>query len=139
MKVVVDTNVIAYYVLETEPFIQECREFWRHVSEAIAPASWEAELINVLWFVATRKQTIDLPEAARRLDFAGALSVRSVPVTTLWRGALARAYESGVTAYDTLFVELAEMERVPLVTFDNQVLKAFPNLARRPGDISAHS
>jgi predicted nucleic acid-binding protein len=82
--------------------------------------------------MAARKQIIDLPEALRRLEFAKALAVRSVAVTSLWHGALARAHEAGISAYDTLFVELAERESVPLATFDEQVLESFPRLARRP-------
>ena len=48
MRVVVDTNVLAYYLLKTEPFVDELRGFWRRVEAAHAPASWEAELANVL-------------------------------------------------------------------------------------------
>ena len=29
MTAVVDTNVIAYYLLGTEPFLDEVRQFWR--------------------------------------------------------------------------------------------------------------
>jgi predicted nucleic acid-binding protein len=58
--------------------------------------------------------------------------IRSVGCGSLWHGALARAVLSGVAAYDTLFVELADRESLPLVTFDTAVLKAFPNIACRP-------
>lgn len=47
-------------------------------------------------------------------------------------GALVRAHESGVAAYDTLFVELAVRERLPPATFDAALLKAFPKIAARP-------
>jgi predicted nucleic acid-binding protein len=43
-----------------------------------------------------------------------------------------RAHQSGVAVYDTLFVELAARERLPLATFDAGLLKAFPNIAARP-------
>jgi hypothetical protein len=36
------------------------------------------------------------------------------------------------TFYDTLFVELAVRTNCPLVTFDGALLKAFPEIARRP-------
>jgi predicted nucleic acid-binding protein len=131
MKAVVDTNVIAYFLLGTEPFQHECDRFWRAVEEPIAPASWEAEFVNVLW-MATRKDVVDLPEALRRLKLARSLGISSVPVNSLWEGALARAAASRVAAYDTLFVELAERETVPLATFDEALLKAFPRIAKRP-------
>jgi predicted nucleic acid-binding protein len=48
------------------------------------------------------------------------------------RGALVRALNANVAAYDTLFVELAVRERKPLVTFDARMLAAFPQVACRP-------
>jgi predicted nucleic acid-binding protein len=131
LKVVVDTNVIAYFLLGTEVARQECDAFWRQVDRPLAPASWQAELTNVLW-MAVRKKVIDLPEGLRRLDLAGSLGIESVPVASLWHGALARAQASGIAAYDTVFVELAERESVPLATFDGLLMKAFPRIARRP-------
>ena len=131
MRAVVDTNVIAYFLLGTEAFRGECAQFWRTVTDPIAPASWEAELTNVLW-MATRKDVLDLPEALHRLELAKGLGIQSIPVSNLWSGALARAHDSGVAAYDALFVELADRETVPLATFDEAVIKAFPRLAMRP-------
>ena len=131
MKAVVDTNVIAYYLLGTEPFREECAKFWRRIEVALAPASWEAEITNVLW-MAVRTGVIDLPEGLHRLDLAGDLEIQSVPTATLWHGALARASTSGVAAYDTLFVELADREGLPLATFDGAILKSFPKIAKRP-------
>jgi predicted nucleic acid-binding protein len=123
--------VIAYFLLGTESFRDECAQFWREASDPVAPASWEAELTNVLW-MATRKNVVDLPEALHRLELAKGLGIRSVAVSTLWSGALARAHASGIVAYDTLFVELAEREALPLATFDEPVIKAFPRVAMRP-------
>ena len=71
-----------------------------------------------------------------RLALAGRLGIRSVPTRRLWRGALARALNSDVAAYDTLFVELAVRERRPLVTFDARLLAAFPDVATRPNALS---
>lgn len=135
MKAVVDTNVIAYFLLGTEAFRQECEQFWRQVEEPVAPASWEAELVNVLW-MAARKEVLDLSDALRRLALAKGLGVRSVPISSLWHGALVRAHTSGIAAYDSLFVELADREGVPLATFDAAVLKAFPRIAARPGKLA---
>ena len=135
MRAVVDTNVIAYFLLGTEPFREECERFWRQVDDPIAPASWEAELINVLW-MATRKDVLDLPEALHRLELAKSLGIRSASSSSLWHGALVRAHVSGVAAHDTLFVELAEREGVPLATFDEPVIKAFPRHAMRPRKLS---
>ncbi len=40
-----------------------------------------------------------------------------------------------MAVYDTLFVELAVREKLPLATFDRKVLKTFPDIASRPGDL----
>jgi predicted nucleic acid-binding protein len=136
VRVVVDTNVIAYFILGTEPFRDECERFWREVRTPVAPASWEAEVTNVLW-MATRKSILDLPEALHRLELARALGVQSVSVSSLWAGALARAHSSGIAAYDTLFVELADREGIPLATFDAPLVKAFPRIAMRPSSLRA--
>jgi predicted nucleic acid-binding protein len=136
LKVIVDTNVIAYYLLATEPFLDEVRAFWHRPLDLAAPALWEAEVSNVVW-MAARTGLIDQGGALRRLGMAARLGIRSVPLRRLWRGALARAMNSQVAAYDTLFVELAVRERKRLVTFDAKLLAAFPSVAVRPGALMA--
>jgi predicted nucleic acid-binding protein len=136
MNVVVDTNVVAYYLLATEPFVEETRRFWRAVERPLAPALWEAELANVVW-MAIKTGVLAPDEGHGRLDFASRLGIRSIPILTLWQGALARALAGGVAVYDTLFVELAVRRRIPVVTFDAKLLEVFPEVARRPGEFLA--
>lgn len=131
VNAVVDTNVVAYYLLGTEPFADEARRFWRAAKSVSAPAHWEAELANVVW-MAVRTAVLDADEGHKRLDLAARLGVRSVSNRPLWQAALARAIDAGVSVYDTLFVELAVRRRLPLVTFDSKVLEAFPEVAHRP-------
>jgi len=136
LKVIIDTNVVAYYLLATEPFVEEVRAFWHRPLDLAAPTLWEAEVSNVLW-MAARTGLIDKPMALRRLAMAARLGIRSVPIRRLWRGALARALNSNLAAYDTLFVELAVRERKPLVTFDAKLIAVFPDVAVRPTDLVA--
>ncbi len=136
MTVVIDTNVVAYLLLGTERFVDESRCFMEAVEHGLAPALWEAELANVLW-MAIRQGVMPPEEGPKRLALANRLRIHSVPSRTLWNGALVRAVRSGVAVYDTLFVELAVRERLPLATFDRQVLKAFPDVASRPGTLMA--
>ena len=131
MKAVVDTNVVAYFLLGTEEFVEEARRFWRSVKEPIAPTLWEAELANVVW-MAVQAKVLPAEEAPKRLTLAAALGIESVSTKSLWHGALTRAVSSGVAVYDTLFVELASREHVLLATFDEKILKSFPDFARRP-------
>lgn len=126
--------MVAYCLLATEPFTDEAIRFRRAVGQAFAPAHWEAELANVLW-MAIRTGVLPTKEGHRQLDFATRLSIRSVPIQALWQAALARSLASGVSVYDTLFVELAARQRLPLATFDAHILKMFPDVAQRPSSL----
>jgi predicted nucleic acid-binding protein len=131
VKLVVDTNVVAYFLLGTQKFVAETREFWKEADELIAPALWEAELANVVW-MAVRSKVITREQATSKLMLAGRLGIRSINSRTVWHGALNRALDSGVAVYDTLFVELADREGIQLVTFDDKIIKSFPKIAKRP-------
>ena len=133
MKAVVDTNVVAYYLLGTEPFASECRNFWKRAEEVFAPALWHAEIISVLW-MAVRNKVISPDESAVRLRLAGSLGIHTVPIRQLWRGALLRSLGSGLSTYDTLFVELAVRKGLRLATFDRQLIRTFSPIATRPAD-----
>jgi predicted nucleic acid-binding protein len=135
VKAVVDTNVVAYFLLGTPKFVTEAREFWNQADELFAPALWEAEIANVIW-MATRAKVITAQDASAKLALAGRLGIHSINNRTLWHGALSRSIGSGVALYDTLFVELAEREGLALATFDERILKAYPEIAKRPRDIS---
>jgi len=134
MKAVVDTNVVAYFLLGTEGFVDEARHFFEAVSDPVAPAHWEAELTNVLW-MAIRTGVLPAEEGPVRLGLARRLGIESVATATLCQGALLRAVTADVSVYDTLFVELAVRIGCPLLTFDRTVLRAFPDIARRPRDL----
>ncbi len=134
VKAVVDTNVVAYFLLGTPKFVAEAREFWNHADELLAPGLWEAEIANVVW-MAARAKVITERDASAKLALAGRLGVQSVNNRTLWHGALARSLSSGVAVHDTLFVELAGREGIPLATFDEKVLKAYPDTAKRPREL----
>ena len=134
MKAVVDTNVVAYLLLGTETFVDEARACFEAVSHPVAPAHWEAELTNVVW-MAIRTGVLPTEEGPVRLGLARRLGIESVSTATLCQGALLRAVTAGVPVYDTLFVELAVRTGCPLVTFDKAVLRAFPDIARRPREL----
>ena len=138
MKAVVDTNVLAYFLLGTRPFVEEASRFWHVLDGALAPALWEAELANVIW-MAVRADVIQAEDGRRRLSLAAKMGIQSVPSRTLWHGALERAVQSGVAVYDTLYVELAKRENLPLATFDTKVLAAFPDIAVRPKVLAPQS
>jgi predicted nucleic acid-binding protein len=131
LSVVVDTNVVAYYVLGAKPHRDECAVFLRANADLLAPTSWEAELVNVVW-LSVRHGLFDAAEGLERLRLAGSLGIRSIPPSAVWQGALARAVAHQHPAYDTLFVELAVREGCRLATFDQRLLKLFPAVACLP-------
>jgi len=132
---VVDTNVIAYLLLGTPQYVDEAKAFVSSLGRAKAPGLWEAELANVVW-MAARHNLITIDDAIHRLTLAAALQIETVPNRALWQGALLRAHQSGIAVYDTLFVELAAREGIPLATFDKALLKAFPKIAARPAALT---
>jgi predicted nucleic acid-binding protein len=134
---IVDTNVVAYYLLGTEPFVEEARDFWRRVDETWAPLHWEAEFANVIW-MAVRTGALARAEGHHKLDLVARLGVRPVPLRPLWQPALSRALDSGVAVYDTLFVELAAQRDLKLATFDTELLKKFPDVAWRPRSFASN-
>jgi predicted nucleic acid-binding protein len=131
VKAVVDTNVVAYLILGTEGHVEEARACFERVSTPMAPAHWEAEIINVIW-MAVRAGVLSPDEGPVRIGLTRRLGIESVATATLCQGALLRAVASGIPAYDTLFVELAVRAACPLLTFDKAVLRAFPEIATRP-------
>ena len=134
---VVDTNVVAYYLLGTEPFVDEVRQFWRAVDETWAPVHWEAELGNTIW-MAVRTGALRQEEGHQKLDMASRLGIQPAAIRPLWQPALTRALDSGVAVYDTLFVELAAQRNLLLATFDIELLKKFPEIAKRPRSFSSN-
>ena len=137
MTAAVDTNVVAYYLLGTEPFLEEVRQFWRTVEETWAPVHWEAELANAVW-MAVRTGVVSGDEGHQKLDLASRLGIQSVPDRSLWQPALTRSVDSGAAVYDMLFVELAVQRNLPLATLDRNILKKFPEIAKRPSSLSSN-
>ena len=135
MNAVVDTNVVAYLLLGTEAFVDEARSCLESLTTALAPAHWEAELTNGVW-MAVRAGVLEASDGPLRLGLVRRLGIESVATSTLCQGALLRSIASGVSPYDTLFVELAARSACPLVTFDKTLVKVFPDIAIRPRDLA---
>jgi predicted nucleic acid-binding protein len=135
VKAVIDTNVVAYLLLGTEAFVDEARSCLESATHPMAPAHWEAELTNVVW-MAVRAGVLRPADGPARLGLARRLGIEAVATATLCQGALLRSLASGISVYDTIFVELAARTACPLVTFDKALLKAFPDHAIRPRELA---
>ena len=131
--IVVDTNLIVNFVVESELTQQAERVFARD-PQWCAPLLWRSELRNVLalYFrhgLLSLEDILDLMQRAETLMQDGEYPVASAPVLNL-------ASRFRCTAYDCEFVALAQYLGVPLVTSDTQVLSAFPSAAVLAGTFS---
>lgn len=124
--IVVDTNVIASLLLQTETSRQAERalEKDRHWS---APRLWRSEYRNVLAKL-VRIGALDLAFALRSRDAAEAL-IRDGEYEPVGFDVLRLARESGCSAHVCEFVAVARDPGVPLVTLDTEVLAEFPETA----------
>ena len=127
--IVVDTNTIAYLLIpgkETE----DVRAALRKDPDWRAPILWRSEFRNVLALMMRRKG-LALEDAMRLMEKAEKMLGNAeyrVPSAQV----LALAKESGCSAYDCEFVALAHELGARLVTSDNAILKAFPDIALAP-------
>jgi predicted nucleic acid-binding protein len=124
--IVVDTNVISYFYLSSEYSVITERLFLKD-PEWAAPLLWRSEFRNELSFY-IRKEIITFQDAVQIFQTAESLlqsreyEVNSTQVLKLSK-------ESGCSAYDCEFVNLAQDLNVPLVTMDKKLLDNFNNTA----------
>ncbi len=128
--IVVDTNVIAYLLIEGERSDQAEGVFEKD-PEWIAPYLWRSEFRSVLSFY-LRKGNISLADAIVIMDEAENLmegreyEVQSPQVLDL-------VQNSECSAYDCEYVALAEQLGIKFVTSDRKLLRAFPSIAIEMG------
>lgn len=128
---VADTTLISYFTIEGD-FTEEALAVRKRDPEWAAPLLWRSEFMNVLWLYIQR-EVFELSLAFEHLDTAEDLiagrSYQPAPPAVLRLAA-----ESGCSAYDCQYVQLAKDLDVPLVTHDKEVLGAFPRVALRAED-----
>ena len=91
---------------------------------AVAPEIWPAEVANVL-FQAERRKRIEADKVTRALGVLARMPIEtdSLPVGNMLQVLrLCRAH--GLTAYDTLYLELALRRNIPLATQDKSLAAA---------------
>jgi predicted nucleic acid-binding protein len=133
-KFVVDTNILAYYALQTAPFHVEVAGLFSQPCKLIAPDSWRVEFLNVLW-QAIRGKIISVDHGLMLLEEVERLLNWTVSVPSLWREALVLSCEYNCSTYDSLLVILAEREQSHLLTYDQALLTLFSSTAKRPGQV----
>ncbi len=128
--IVADTNLLAYLLLGGSNTAL-AREVFRRDPEWAAPFLWRCELRNVLaQYLRNREirlqDALSVQRKAEDLLLGSEFLVESERILKL-------VAESPCSAYDCEFVALAQVLRVPLVTFDRKVVRAFPAFATSPG------
>ena len=124
--IVADSNILVYLLVPGDSTADAERAYQRN-SLWVAPPLWRSELRNALALY-LRLGRLSLAEALTTAEKAEAImlqhtyDVESSQVLTL-------ATTSGCSAYDCEFVALADALGVRLYTADEQILKAFQEVA----------
>lgn len=127
--IVADTQLAVYATIRGDNSGLAAQVFEKD-REWAAPLLWRSEYRSaLLGYMRQREMTlqraINAFSVAQRL-FGGREHLIQAP------DVLSLAVDNSITAYDLEFVVLARQLSVPLVTFDKQVLAAFPGVAVAP-------
>ena len=124
--IVANSNLLAYLMLGG-PEAEDAERVFRRDPVWAVPVLWRSEFRSILaGYQRQRGQPVAdaaaVNELAERLLAGREYSVRGDAVLQL-------VAESSCSAYDCEYVALARELQVPLVTWDRQVLRAFPAVA----------
>lgn len=128
--IVVDTNVVAAFLLKTVK-AESAERLWWSDSEWHAPVVWRSEFRNVV-LAYYRKGFLTLQRFERILRHADLVlpkwRVHEMPDAPV----LELGVQSGCTAYDCEYLVLAQTLSVPLATWDKELISKFPEQAIEP-------
>lgn len=127
-RFVLDASVaLAWLVdLSTAPYATHVRKLLDHGDQAVVPALWESEIANG-FVVAERRGVLTASDTAYVLATFDAILAQSIVVrreSHSIRRVIRTARESGLTAYDATYLELAREEQLPLATLDRGLARA---------------
>lgn len=130
--IVVDTNILVPMVLQEDDLP---RALFQRDPAWIVPSLWQSEFRNVLAGY-VRREGLEADDALDAYVRASLLVREHLPDSGR---VLALAATTGCTAYDLEYAAIAIDLNVPLITFDRQLLREFPQVAISPADfIAAH-
>ncbi len=121
--IVVDTNVVAYVLIEGDQ-TEAAAQVLRKDPQWAAPLLWRSEFRDVLTMY-IRQGDLGLEHARGLMDLAERL-LHGGEHHVVSNRVLELAEASGCSAYDCEFVALAEDLDAPMVTADRKLQAAFP-------------
>jgi predicted nucleic acid-binding protein len=124
--IVVDTNVIAYLLIDGERS-EMARAVWARDSRWMLPTLWRSEFLNIL-ITSVRARVLTWVDAERIWQVAISIFGES-EVEPSGTAVLKTASERNLSAHDAQFVVAAADLGVPLVTYDRRILNACPDIA----------
>ena len=127
--IVVDTNIIAYFLLRGDRS-ESIDRLYESDSDWIAPRLWVDEFLNVL-ATYERLEKLTSDETAPILNDALALmdgNTYEIPPDRI----LSVARRTSCSAYDSQYIALAEDRGLKLYTCDQRIISACPSIAAEP-------
>ena len=124
--IVADCNLIAYLHIEGK-FTKQAELIFDCDPEWVVPYLWRSEFSNIL-ATYVKQGIITLDKAIANFNTAQAhLAEKEFEINSI--SALELSASSGLSAYDSEYVILAQKLALKLVTNDKKILKTFPDLA----------
>lgn len=130
MAFVVDNSVSMAWCFKDETTLYSEQILQRlQVEEALVPSIWPLEVINVL-LTAERRNRITTAQADAFLEVLSELpiNVEEIGWPQKTTALLLRGRSTGLTAYDSAYLDLALRAGCPLATQDNKILDAAAHL-----------
>lgn len=127
-RFVLDASISLSWFLDrpTAQYADHVRQLLLRGNRAIVPELWQLEVANG-FVVAERRGLLtssDTAEALQNLDVVIAQAIENSRDPVSMRGVLRTARDYHLTAYDSVYLQTALQQELPLATLDRQLLAA---------------
>ena len=110
----------------TEGMIALADKVERSGDNLVVPAIWPVEVSNVIWANVHKRKRLTIAEAEEAIALLLGLSVDVEPIDQrrVFSSIYPLAILHGLTTYDAMYLELAHRLRCPLLTNDDELIRA---------------
>ncbi len=127
-RFVLDASVALAWVVDrnADPYAEFVQRQLRAGARAVVPPLWHLELANTLAMV-RRRQILTPDQVEQALTYLETFAATLTELDDRFlsaREAFLVADDLGLTAYDSVYMELAKRERLPLATLDKRLRDA---------------